>query len=102
MIDRWTLMVPRFCAYGFLKNLRFFEPFLILFLRQKGLTFLEIGTLVSIRELTMMILEVPTGIVADLVGRRTAMIFSFLSYIVSFVFYYVAGSFLWLLPAVML
>ena len=29
----------RFSLYGFLKNLRFFEPFLILFFRDAGLSF---------------------------------------------------------------
>ncbi|HID57265.1 TPA: MFS transporter [Candidatus Poribacteria bacterium] len=101
-INRWTLMIPRFCAYGFLKNLRFFDVFLILFLRQKGLSFLEIGTLIGIREMTAMILEVPTGIVADLIGRRKAMITAFLSYIISFLFYYAARNFMWFLPAVIL
>ena len=102
MMDRWSWMVPRFCAYGFLKNFRFFDAFLILFLRQKGLSFLEIGTLIGVRELTVVVLEIPTGLVADMFGRRRAMICSFGCYIVSFVGYWWGGSFLWLLPAVAL
>ena len=35
----------KFCLYGFLKNLRFFEPFLIIFFLQNELTYLEIGSL---------------------------------------------------------
>ncbi|MFW6262769.1 MAG: MFS transporter, partial [Thermotogota bacterium] len=35
----------KFAMYGFLKNLRFFEPFLILFFRDVGLSFLQIGIL---------------------------------------------------------
>ena len=35
----------RFAAYGFLKNLRFFDPFIILYFREMGFSFLEIGTL---------------------------------------------------------
>ncbi len=30
-------MFHKFRAYGFLKNLRFFDPFLILFFREMGL-----------------------------------------------------------------
>jgi len=83
----------KFCAYGFLKNLRFFDPFLILFLRECGLTFLEIGTLFSIREITRFALEIPSGYVADQMGRKSAMIFAFGAYIVSFAMFYVFSSY---------
>ncbi len=79
-----TLQLYKFSAYGFLKNLRFFDAFILLFFRQQGITFLQIGTLISIREISIMILEIPTGIIADCYGRRNSMIFSFISYILSF------------------
>ena len=78
----------KFSLYGFLKNLRFFDPFILLFFREMGLSFLQIGTLFSIREIATNVLEVPTGIVADAFGRRRAMIFSFGAYIVSFLLFY--------------
>ena len=36
-------LFPRFAAYDFLKNLRFFDPFIILIFREAGLSFLDIG-----------------------------------------------------------
>lgn len=78
----------KFSAYGFLKNLRFFDPFIILFFRQMGMSFLQIGILFSIREVSTNILEIPTGVFADVYGRRRSMIFSFLSYIISFFIFY--------------
>jgi MFS family permease len=82
----------KFCFYGFLKNLRFFDPFILLFFREMGFSFLQIGTLFSIRELATNLLEIPTGIVADAYGRRRAMIFSFGAYILSFlIFYFLPG-----------
>ncbi len=78
----------KFSAYGFLKNLRFFDAFIILFFRQQGISFLQIGTLISIREISIAILEIPTGIIADSYGRRSSMIFSFLSYIISFLIFF--------------
>jgi MFS family permease len=78
----------KFSLYGFLKNLRFFDPFILLFFREMGLSFLQIGTLFSIREIATNVLEVPTGIVADAFGRRRAMIFSFGTYIISFLLFY--------------
>jgi len=82
-------MFFRFALYGFLKNLRFFEPFLVLFFREQGLTFLQIGVLYAIRDLATNFLEIPTGVYADAFGRRKSMLMAFGSYIVSFfIFYY--------------
>jgi len=78
-------MLRRFALYGFLKNQRYFEPFIILFFLQRGLSFTEIGFLVAIRELCINLMEVPSGAVADLFGRRKSMMLSFVAYIASFV-----------------
>jgi MFS family permease len=81
-------MFYRFSLYGFLKNLRFFDPFILLIFRSYGLTYLQIGILYSIREVAANILEIPTGVVADSFGRRRAMVAAFLSYIASFLMFY--------------
>jgi hypothetical protein len=93
------LQYYKFCLYGFLKNLKFFDPFIILFFREMGLSFLEIGTLYSIREIATNILEIPTGIIADSYGRRRSMISAFISYIISFLIFYHFSSFLMYIPA---
>lgn len=86
-------MFYRFAAYGFLKNLRFFEPFLILIFRANGLSFLQIGLLYSIRDLTNNLMEIPTGVLADTFGRRRAMVLAFASYIASFLVFYLFADF---------
>jgi MFS family permease len=96
------LQFYKFAMYGFLKNLRFFEPFLILFFAEKGISFLQIGTLYAIREIAINVLEIPTGIVADSLGRRRTMVYSFISYIVSFLFFYLATSYFVLVIAMIL
>lgn len=83
----------RFCLYGFFKNLRFFEAFLILFLLEKGQSYIAIGTLYAIREVTINIFEIPSGIVADAFGRRRSMILAFLFYIFSFIIFYFAEDY---------
>jgi MFS family permease len=88
------LQYYKFSAYGFLKNFKFFDPFIILFFREMGLSFLQIGALISIREIATTILEVPTGLIADAYGRRNAMVFAFLSYILSFLIFYFVPIFL--------
>jgi len=90
------LQYVKFSAYGFLKNLKFFEPFLVLFLLDKHLSFTLIGTLYAYREIMTNLLQVPTGVIADAFGRRRTMIQSFLAYIASFLIFYYASSF-WLL-----
>ena len=77
-------MLFRFSLYGFLKNQQYYDPFLILFFRQAGLSFSLIGLLVGFREVLINLFEVPSGALADLYGRRRCMIFSFCAYIASF------------------
>ena len=85
-------MLFRFSLYGFLKNQRYFEPFLILVFLDKGLSFLQIGLLISFRELAVNLLEIPSGAAADVWGRRRAMILSFAAYIASFLVFGLSRS----------
>lgn len=85
-------MFYRFAFYGFLKNLKFFDPFIVLFFREAGLTFLQIGVLFAIRSIATNILEIPSAIVADLMGRRRSMVLSFVGYILSFILLYLLGG----------
>lgn len=89
----------KFCLYGFFKNLRFFEPFFVLFFLEVGLNFLQIGLLYSIRELLINVLEIPSGIFADAMGRKRSLITSFLFYIVSFIVFYFTNSFIYFIVA---
>lgn len=102
MIDEERKMLFKFSAYGFLKNLRFFEPFLYLFFLETGLSFFQIGVLIAIREVSVNLFEVPSGAIADLTGRRRAMVFSFVSYIFSFLGFYFFSDFLLFIPAMVL
>ena len=86
----------KFCAYGFLKNLRFYEPFLMLFFLDKGLSYAQIGGLYAVREVCINITEVPSGLIADALGRRLTMVASFLGYIAAFVTFYFAVEY-WML-----
>jgi MFS family permease len=95
-------MFFRFALYGFLKNLRFFEPFIILIFRDNGLTFLQIGILYSVRDLSNNLLEIPTGVFADAFGRRKAMVLAFSSYIASFlIFFFFADFYVYILAMIL-
>lgn len=97
-----NLQYYKFCGYGFLKNLRLFEPFLILFFLSNDLTYLQIGFLYSLREITRNVLEIPAGIAADALGRRRTMITSFSFYILSFIVFYLGSSYIPFLAAMVL
>ncbi|MBN2426083.1 MAG: MFS transporter [Calditrichaceae bacterium] len=86
----------KFSAYGFFKNLQLFEIFFILFLRETGLSYLQIGSLYSIRQITTNLLEIPSGIFADTVGRKTTLIAGMFFYLVSFISFYFSNDFLFL------
>lgn len=93
-------MLFRFCLYGFLKNQRYFEPFLLLAFLDKGLSYLAIGWLIAIRSAMVHLLEIPSGAAADLFGRRRAMVLAFAVYLASFIAFSAAETF-WPLAAAM-
>jgi len=92
-------MLRRFCLYGFVKNQKYFEPFLYLALLDK-LSFAGVGMLIGFRELCVIVMEVPSGAVADVLGRRRAMIVSHTCYIAAFVTFALAAE-AWCLFAAM-
>jgi len=93
---RKNLQFRKFQAYGFLKNLRFFEAFLLLYFLSIDLSFTQIGTLYAIREISRYIFEIPSGVLADSWGRRRTLASSFLFYIASFALYYFGSTFLFM------
>ncbi len=85
--------IKKFSAYGFLKNLDFFKPYLIIFLMSQGLNLFQIGLLYSIRELVIYLFEFPSGIIADYFGRKKELCICFIFYIISFIIFFFVQSF---------
>ncbi|MCK9224771.1 MAG: MFS transporter [Candidatus Muirbacterium halophilum] len=77
-------VIFKFSTYGFLKNLRFFEPFFYLYFLSKGFSYTKIGILISIREMTSYIFEIPSGIFSDYYSPKKSLILCFALYICSF------------------
>src|SRR6056297_1120595 len=84
----------KFSFYGFFKNLKFFEPFLYIFFLSIGLSYFQIGTVISIREIIKNVFEIPSGIFADNYGRKSSLKICFIFYIISFVFFYFGFNFI--------
>lgn len=87
----WTIF--RFSLYIFLRNLRIFEPFLIIFFRHVGLSFFQIGLLYSVKETVILVAGVPSGMLADISGKKRVLIFSTISYLLSFLLFFMGMDF---------
>lgn len=91
-------MFLRFVLYSILKNLRFFEPFFVLYLLAPpanggaGLSYFQIGTLVGYQKLLTGLLEIPLGVATDRWGRRTALALCFSCYVLAFPTYAIASQ----------
>lgn len=92
----------RFCFYGFLKNLRFFEPFFFVWLLGKDFSYLQIGAVYSVRELSRNLLEIPSGFAADEFGKKKSLLFSYILYIGSFLTYYFSNQYAMIITGALL
>ncbi len=87
------IQIWKFSFYGLLKNLKFFEPYLYLYLLSIGINLFLIGILFSVRELITYIFEIPSGILADQYGKKTELLICFIFYIISFIFFFIGRNF---------
>lgn len=92
--ELYNLQYHKFSSYGFLRNLRFFEAFLLLFLLEKGMSYSQIGILYAVKEIVLNLFEIPSGIMADAWGRKYTLAGSFILFIFSFVVFYFSSNFL--------
>lgn len=92
-IIKTNRQVWKFCFYGFLKNLKFFEPYLYVYLLGTGVNLFQIGLLFSIREIVVYIFEVPSGVIADFYGRKNVLVICFIFYIISFILFFIGHNF---------
>lgn len=87
----------KFKFYGFFKNLRFFEPFLLLIFLAWDVNLFQIGILIAIQEAIIFIFEVPSGILADNRGKKAELLICFIFYIISFIFYFMGPAYIMLI-----
>jgi MFS family permease len=78
-------MIVRFCLYSVFKNLRFADPFFVLYLLALGRSFTEIGILLGYQHLLTVAMEVPSGYLADRCGRVKSLVGCFAAYFACYV-----------------
>ncbi|AGB18455.1 MFS transporter [Thermoanaerobacterium thermosaccharolyticum] len=86
--------IPLNYAFLFLAFMRPTISIWVLFMTKRGLSLLEIGLLESIFHMGSMILEVPTGALADIYGRKIVRIFGRISAILSTILMIISSNFL--------
>ncbi len=85
--------ITKFGFYGLLKNLRFFEPYLIIYFLLAQLNLFHIGLLISIREIIIYLFEIPSGVIADRYGKKTELVICFIFYLASFLMFFISTEF---------
>lgn len=76
----------------------FMRPIMVLYVVAQGVSYEQLGVLSAFLSATVLLLEVPTGAVADRLGRRKSLLVSTLLYIVMTGGFVLAGSFWAFLP----
>jgi MFS family permease len=85
--------VKTYYLYSTFAELLILGPILVLFLIAKGLSFTEIMVLQSISAIAVVLFEVPTGAVADKIGRKESILLGALLWAVSLGIYVAGNSF---------
>lgn len=102
--------VWKFYLYEVLYSLMFYTPIIILFYQQNGLTLTQIMGLQSISSVIWIVMEIPTGHFADIIGRKKSLLITgifatlammafvvgsnFYYFLIATVFWALAGAFI--------
>jgi len=93
MFKKWD-NISKVALIYFFSSLYFYLPVITIYYQQKGLSFLQMGSLWGITTLAIFLSEIPTGILADKLGRKTSIIFAMLFQLVGEVLFLFAGNYL--------
>src|SRR5438045_2765616 len=82
-----------FYLYRLLSSAYLFVPAQVAFFRERGLSWTQIFVITSVFSSVLVAFEVPTGALADRIGRRFAMMLGSAAMALAFLVYYVSSSF---------
>lgn len=91
--------VNKFYLASFLKNQTYFVPIIVLFFQDLGLNYQEIFWIFTIGSAFSFLIEIPSGMIADLFGNRKSIIVSKFLIFLSFIFFGFSSGFVSLLLA---
>jgi len=85
--------ITKFYLTNFLKHQTYFFPIIVLFYQANHLTYSEIFLLYSVKSVVFALLEIPSGIIADFVGKNRTNIFARFMVIPALLAFIAADSF---------
>ncbi len=93
--------IYKFYLTEFLKTQRYFIPIMILFLQLSNLSYIEIFILYAVESSVIFIMEIPSGVLADKLGKKNILILSRLFLLPSYFIFYIADNFVLFLFAML-
>lgn len=87
--------IKRNYIYTLLQNIDLTRGIWMIYLASKGMSLTQLGLLETVFHITSFLMEVPTGAIADIFGRKTSRILGRVLSLVSVVILLVANDFLW-------
>lgn len=77
--------ITKFYAYTFFREFVIILPIFVLFYQENGLNMGQVGFLAAAAAITGLILEIPTGVFADIYGRRNSIVIGILLVVLGFI-----------------
>src|SRR5690606_23270980 len=91
--ERYLANVPRFCLFRALVNFQLWMPIWVVYLNEERyFSFAQINAVEAIFWVAVVLLEVPTGVVADRWGRKAVLSYGALVYAISILVFGIAGN----------
>ncbi len=98
-MSQWESNIRKFYYFKFFTVFNILNPILIFFMLDRGMTMGEILLLSAIQRVIGLIIEVPTGILSDIVGHRYNLMLGTSSFSISCLIFSVSNGFLGFLIA---
>src|SRR3989344_7406978 len=92
MFRKWDNISKVSLIYLF-SSLYFYLPVLTIYYQQRGLSFLQIGTLWGVITFSIFLFEIPTGLFADKFGRKLSVIFAMIFQLIGEILFLFAGNY---------
>jgi MFS family permease len=99
MNSRMNANIWKYYMFSFLSDFTIFLPFIVYYFQELGFSLGQIALLQSITAITVFVFEIPSGYVADKIGRKNALVLSTLFQLIGLLFLYSSQNYVMLIIA---